>query len=58
MTAVLFSMHQEVARLDVNQLGELWSMAGNPNAEDLIKVVLADGKTVYWCDCIEFINEL
>lgn len=55
--AVLFSSHEEVARLDVKDLGELWSVAGNPTAEDLIKVICADGKTVYWCDSIEFVNE-
>ena len=57
MKAVLFSSHQEVARLDVENLGELWCMAGNPTAEDLIKVIGADGKTVYWCDSIEFITD-
>lgn len=56
MTAVLLSFNEEVARIDVDNLGELWCMAGNPNAEDLIKVFCADGKTVYWCDSIEFIK--
>ena len=57
MKAVLFSSHQEVVRLDVKELGELGSMAHNPTAEDLIRVICADGKTVYWCDSIEFITE-
>jgi hypothetical protein len=55
MKAVLLSSHQEVARIDVESLGEVWCMAGNPNAEDLIKVICTDGKT-YWCDSIEFID--
>ena len=58
MKAVLLSSHQEVARIDVENLGEVWCIAGNPNAEDLIKVICADGKKVYWCDSIEFIDEL
>lgn len=57
MIAVLFSSHQEVVRLDVKDLGELGSQAHNPTAEDLIKVIGADGKTVYWCDSIEFIQD-
>lgn len=57
MKAVLLSSHQEVVRLDVEDLGELWCMAGYPTAEDLIKVIGADGKTVYWCDSIEFIQD-
>ena len=56
MKAVLLSSHQEVARIDVENLGELWCMAGNLNAEDLIKVICTDGKKVYWCDSIEFID--
>lgn len=56
MKAVLLSSHQEVARIDVENLGEVWCMAGNLNAEDLIKVICTDGKT-YWCDSIEFIND-
>ena len=57
MVAVLFSSHQEVVRLDVKDLGEIESQANNPTAEDLIKVIGADGKTVYWCDSIEFIQD-
>ena len=56
MKAVLLSSHQEVARIDVENLSEVWCMAGNSNAEDLIKVICTDGKTVYWCDSIEFID--
>lgn len=55
MKAVLLSSHQEVDRIDVENLGEVWCVAGNPNAEDLIKVLCTDGKT-YWCDSIEFID--
>ena len=57
MKAVLLSSHQEVARLDVMELGELWCVANNPSAEDLIKVIASDGKTVYWCDSIEFLKD-
>lgn len=57
MKAVLLSMHQEIGRIDVENLGELCCMAGNHNAEDLIKVICSDGKTVYWCDSIEFVTE-
>ena len=57
MKAVLYSCHQEVARLDVNELGEIWGKGADLNSEDLIMVVGADGKTVYWCDSIEFITE-
>ena len=56
MKAVLLSMHQEVGRIDVENLGELLCMASSHNAEDLIKVICADGK-VYWCDSVEFIKE-
>ena len=56
MKAVLLSMHQEVGRIDVENLGELLCMAGCHNAEDLIKVICTGGK-VYWCDSVEFIKE-
>ena len=56
MKEVLLSSHQEVDRIDVESLGEVWCTAGNPNAEDLIKVLCTDGK-MYWCDSIEFIKE-
>lgn len=55
-TAVLLSSHQEVARLFADSLEYVYSMAGNPNAEDLLKVVDITG-TVYWCDEIEFVND-
>lgn len=56
MKAILYSSHQEVVRLEVSRIRELGSMAGNPNAEDLIEVTGVDGET-WWCDSIEFIKE-
>ena len=53
--AVLISNHREVARLSVDALEYVYCMAGNPNAEDLLKVVDVYG-TSYWCDSLEFIN--
>lgn len=57
MTAVLLSSHQEVARVDVEKLDCVWCMGDTPYAEDLLKVLCVDGKTVYWCDSIEFVKE-
>lgn len=54
-SAILLSSHQEVARLFVNSLDCVYSMANNPRAEDLLKVIDITGK-VYWCDEIEFIE--
>lgn len=56
MKAVLLSMHQEVGRIDVENLEELLCMAGCHNAEDLIEVICTD-KKVFWCDSVEFIKE-
>lgn len=55
-TAILLSSHQEVARLFINSLDCVYSMANNPKAEDLLKVIDITGK-VYWCDEIEFIEK-
>ena len=54
MIAILYSSHQEVARIPVENLNSLGSMAGNPSADDMIKVC-AYGE-VFWCDEIEFIK--
>ena len=51
--AILKSQHLEVARLFEESLDEVLCMAGNPNAEDLLKVTDVVGR-VFWCDEIEF----
>jgi len=53
---ILLSHHEEVTRLCVESFESLGCMAGNPNAEDLIRVTDVNG-CVYWCDEIEFINQ-
>lgn len=55
--AILRSDHQEVARLSAESLDWIYCMAGQPNAEDLLKVTDFTGKE-YWCDEIEFINNI
>jgi hypothetical protein len=57
MKAKLLSSHQEVydEDLDVEKICGLCCMAGNKNAEDLIKVVDING-SVYWCDEIAFME--
>lgn len=55
--AILKSQHLEVARLFEESLDEVLCMAGNPNAEDLLKVTDFTSKE-YWCDEIEFINNI
>ena len=57
MKAKLLSNHQEVydEDLDVEKICGLCCMAGNKNAEDLIKVVDING-SVYWCDEIAFME--
>ena len=57
MIAILSSQHQEVARVNVEDIEWIDAMGwDNPNAEDLIKVSLTD-LSVHWCDGIEFIME-
>lgn len=56
MTAILLSCHQEVERINVEELSDLCCMVGCkacPTAEDLIRVTTIDGKS-HWCDSIEF----
>lgn len=55
--AILRSDHQEVARLSAESLDWIYCMAGQPNAEDLLKVTDFTGKE-YWCDEIEFIKNI
>ena len=57
MKVKLLSQHQQVydEDLDVEKICGLCCMAGNKNAEDLIKVVDING-SVYWCDEIEFME--
>lgn len=52
-TAVLLSSHEEVGRLSSDDLEYVYCMAGNPGAEDLLKVIDIKGEA-YWCDEIEF----
>ena len=53
--AILTSNHQEVARIPMESLDWIFNQAGNPCAEDFLKV-LAQSKT-YWCDEIEFVED-
>lgn len=55
MKALLKSQHITISEVNVEELYELCCMAGNPNAEDLIKVYTQDGQ-VLWCDEIEFVK--
>ena len=52
-TAILRSSHMEVTRLSADNMDWIYSMANDPRAEDLLKVIDINGK-VYWCDEIEF----
>lgn len=54
-TAILMSSHMEVTRLSADNMDWIYSMANDPRAEDLLKVIDINGK-VYWCDEIEFEN--
>ncbi len=54
-TAILRSSHMEVTRLSADNMDWIYSMANDPRAEDLLKVIDINGK-VYWCDEIEFEN--
>ena len=54
-TAILLSFHEEVARLSSDNLEYVYCMAGNKNAEDLLKVLDIHGRE-YWCDEIQFID--
>ncbi len=53
MIAVLYSSHQEIERINVENLSELVCVAGCLLAEYLIRVTTIDG-TYHWCDSIEF----
>ncbi len=53
---VLLSYHQSVASLSVGNLNHVYCMVGNPNAEDLLKVVDVDGNE-YWCDELLFTED-
>lgn len=52
-TAILRSSHIEETRLSADDIDWIYSMADDPRAEDLLKVIDINGK-VYWCDEIEF----
>lgn len=54
-TAILLSFHEEVTRLSSDDLEHVYCMAGNTNAEDLLKVIDIHGRE-YWCDEIQFID--
>ena len=53
MIAVLYSSHQEIERINVENLSELVCMTGCLWAEDLIRVTTIDG-LYHWCDSVEF----
>ena len=56
MKAILESSHEVVVVLNVKELEYVYSMAGNPDAEDLLKVQDINSN-VYWCDSIIFEKE-
>ena len=52
---ILLSSHQEVVRLEADDIKNVCCMAGNPSALDLLKVIDINN-TIYWCDELEYEN--